>query len=107
MDKYERYKDVPHFDLVKENKTIEIPSIFLFEGGCLELFPFLQACKEYNCTVCFANEDLTVIPNSGTATNMLLSIYATIAENPKFANDYIRYLGAKSFTPEKLKFSKE
>lgn len=26
-----KYKDTPHFDLIKENETITIPSLFMFE----------------------------------------------------------------------------
>lgn len=107
MDKYEKYKDVPHFCLIEQDKTITIPSIFQFTGGAMELFPFLKACEEYNCTVFFENEGLFVKPNYPIEDNVRLSIYASIAENPKIANDYIRYLTIKSFSPEKLEFKKE
>lgn len=100
MTKYEKYKDVSHFDLIEENGTVSILSIFLFQGGCSELFPFLQACKEYNCTVLFENENLTVKPHEkSTEQSMILSIYATIAQSPKIAEDYIRYLSSKMHDP--------
>lgn len=57
------------------------------------MFSFLCACEDYNCTVYFENEDITVIPNDdNSVTNILLTIYAAVASNPKIANDYIRYL---------------
>lgn len=107
MDKYERYKDVPHFDLIEQDKTITIFSIFQFTGGAIELFPFLKACEEYNCAVLFENEEIFIKPNYPIEDNIRLSIYASIAENPKIANDYIRYLTAKSFSPEKLEFKQQ
>lgn len=92
MIRDENLKDVPHFNLIVENEIINIPSVFMFKNGCKELFPFLYACKEYNCTVYFVNENLTVTPYEEVYQNMLLTIYAHIAEYPKIANDYIRYL---------------
>ena len=65
----------------------------MFKKGYEELFPFLYACEEFNCTVYFENEDITVIPNNdNSATRLLLTIYTAIASNPKIANDYLRYL---------------
>lgn len=92
MDKYEKFKDVPHFESIIENGLLNIPSVFVFSGGNMELFPFLAACKELNCTVYFKNEDITVLPESDNFDNVVLSIYAAIAQNPKIAEDYIRYL---------------
>lgn len=92
MDKYERYKNVPHFDLIQENETITIPSIFQFKGGCTELFSFRQACKDFNCTVIFDNENLIMKPDGTGSHSALLSMCALIAEEPKIAEDYIQYL---------------
>lgn len=89
----DRLKDVPHFNIIVENGTIHIPSIFMFEGGCIELFSFLHACRETNCTVIFDNENLTVVPDEVEwAQNLMLSMYAHIAESPTIAEDYMRYL---------------
>lgn len=92
MTKHNRFKDVPHFALIKENGTITIPSVFMFKGGCMELFPFLAACSGYNCTVYFKNEDITVEPKSESLNNVLLTLYMSLVETPKIANDYLRYL---------------
>ena len=92
MDKYERYKNVPHFDLIRENETIVIPSIFQFKGGCTELFSFGMACKEFNCTVRFDNENLTMKPDGSGTPSILLSFYGIIAEDSRIATDYMEYL---------------
>lgn len=92
MEKYERFKDVPHFDLVKENTKINISSIFIFKGGCSELFPFLAACTAYNCEVYFQNEDITVKPTKNMNTQTTLMLYMSLIENPKVIKDYINYL---------------
>ena len=94
-ERYEYFKDTPHFDLVKENETVILPSIFDFEGGYTEIFPFLCACDEYNCTVVFENEDITVVPKD-TNNNLIISIYAMLIENPKPFDDYIRYIYKKN-----------
>lgn len=95
-ERYEHYKDVPHFDLIKENETIILPSIFDFKGGCSEIFSFLAGCKAYNCTVVFENEDITVPPETDIPVTMKLSIYAMLAENSKPFDDYIRYIYKKN-----------
>lgn len=90
------YKGIPHSELVKENETITLFSVFDFKGGVGELFPFLYVCRELNCTVVFENEGIKVSPDDrGSMQNIQLSIYATIASEPKIANDYIKYLSAK------------
>lgn len=93
MEKHSRFKDVPHFTLIKENGTTTIPSVFMFKEGCKELFPFLAACSEYNCTVCFKNEGITVEPKSELFNQVVLTTYMSLVEVPKIANDYLRYLG--------------
>lgn len=90
MDK--KYKDVPHSELICTNGIVHIPSIFMFTGGCDELFPFLYACEKEKCVVVFDNEKITVNQN-GVYENIILSIYASIAENHKVGDDYLRYLG--------------
>lgn len=97
MTKHNRFKDVPHFSLIKENGTITIPSVFMFKKGCKELFPFLAACSGYNCTVYFKNEDITINPDSEGTDKLLLTIYMSLIESPKIANDYLRYLSNIDF----------
>ena len=90
------YKDVPHGELIKENETVTLFSVFDFAGGAEELFPFLYGCKQLNCTVVFENEGVTVRPDGDDGLqNLLLSFYAMIAKEPKIANDYINYLTVK------------
>lgn len=91
------FKEVPRGELIKENETITLFSIFDFNGGAEELFPFLYGCKKLKCTVVFENENITVKPcdENEAHQNLLLSFYAMIAKEPKIANDYIRYLSNK------------
>lgn len=92
--------DLPYADFVKDNETITLRSIFDFTGGCDELFLFLYACEQRNCTVFFKNEEIVVAPKDKDQTNinLLLSMYATLgAKNSKIAKDYIRYLCKISF----------
>lgn len=85
---------VPHNDVIEKDSTIVIPSIFLFEGGAKECYPFLKKCEDNNCTVYFKNEDFTIYPDGqDTIASMKLIIYLTIAERRAFGNDFIRYLG--------------
>ena len=89
------YKDVPRGELIKENETVTLFSVFDFTGGAEELFPFLYGCKQMNCTVLFKNEDITVAPDSGCEQNLVLSFYAAVAKEPKIVKDYINYLTGK------------
>ena len=94
MTKEESLRNVPHFDKIIRDGIVEIPSIFMFKGGCDELFPFLYACRKMNCTVKFANEQIEVKPDCcSRAQDIELSFYAATAKHPKIANDYVRYLG--------------
>lgn len=92
MTNADRFSEVPHYELIQDNGKIHIPSVFMFKGGHEELFPFLFVCRIKNCTVVFDNEDITVAPKEDVFQNFLLSIYAHVAESPKIANDYMRYL---------------
>lgn len=92
MTKYERYKNVPHFDWIEENKSIVIPSIFMFQNN-EEIYPFLEACRAYNCTVFFENEKLIVPPKADTVTRIKLMAYANVASCREIGDAYVRYLG--------------
>ncbi len=87
-----RYDDVPHANIIRDNETIHIDSIFMFTGGAVELFSFLCVCKHRNCTVVFDNEDITVPPKHDTLSSAILTLYISLRENPKPAEDYLRYL---------------
>ena len=95
MTKYERYKwykDFPHVDLIRENETITIPSIFMFNSND-EFYPFLAACKDFNCTVFFENEQLTIPPDGGFEKTIEIFAYTTVMNCRKIGDDYVRYLG--------------
>ena len=79
----------PHSELIRKGETIEIDSVFQFRNGFEELNSFLNACSVANCTVKFLNENITAVPGE---SRMLLTIYATIAADPKIAEDYMLYL---------------
>lgn len=92
MTKYERYKNMPHFDLIEENKLINIPSIFMFTSYD-ELYPFLAACEAYNCKVFFENENITVLPEEDSIEKtMELFAYGVVMSCRKIGDDYVRYL---------------
>lgn len=86
------YKNVPHFDLIEENKPVVIPSIFMFNSN-EELYPFLAACREYNCKVFFENEKLIVSPKDGIETTIKLFAYTTVMSCREVGDAYVRYLG--------------
>ena len=89
-----QYLKVPHSDLIVENGTTNISSVFEICGECDEFFSFLHACSELNCTVVFENEDITIRPGKLEMVDQLrLAAYTQIAQQPKLAEDYIRYLG--------------
>ena len=92
MTKYDKYKDVPHFELIEENKVITIPSLFM-SGSNEELYPFLMACKAYNCEVVFENEELRVSPHVDIETQCELFCYTVVMNCRKIGDDYTRYLG--------------
>lgn len=90
------FKEVPRGELIRENETIKLFSVFDFNGGAEELFSFLFGCKQLNCTVVFENEGITVRPDGDDdMQNLLLSFYAAVAKEPKIAKDYINYLTGK------------
>ena len=92
LSKYEMYRDVPHFDLIRENEPVVIPSIFMFESN-VELYPFLAACEAYNCTVFFENEKLIVPPKEDEVTRVKVLCYAAVMTCREVGDAYVRYLG--------------
>lgn len=88
------FRNVPHWESIVDNGEIKIASIFQFKGGCEELFPFLLECKEHECSVEFENEGIVVDKNGeSNIGDVGLSIYATLANDPKICVDYIQFLG--------------
>ena len=81
-----------HEEVIKENETTVIPSIFMFKGGSEELFPFVHVCKEKNSTLYFENEDITIKPDADVYSNIPLTFYGTIAAYPNVAIQYMRYM---------------
>ena len=92
LSKYEKYKDVPHFDLIGENTPTVIPSVFMFNSSD-ELYPFLAACEAFNSTVFFENEKLIVSPKEDEKTRFELFCYTVVMNCRRIGDDYVRYLG--------------
>ena len=92
MTKYEKYKDVPYFELISENEPVIIPSIFMFTSND-ELYPFLAACETFNCTVFFDNEKIIVPPKMDEGTRLKLLCYSTVMNCREIGDAYVRYLG--------------
>lgn len=90
----ELYKDVPHFELIVKDGRIEIPSIFMFSEGMTKYYAFLQACKEFNCTVYLKNENMTVTPDmeSNIPRNIKEMLYFQMAACPEMVEQYLRFL---------------
>lgn len=95
MKNQDKYRNVPHGELIVENGIITIPSIFMFET-ITQVQSFLHSCKMLNCTVNFKNEGLTATPDNEVKTVYYLAGYGGIMAHPKFAEDYIQYLFHKN-----------
>ena len=91
MKNQERYKNVPHGELIVENGSITIPSIFMFATNT-EMQDFLHSCKMLKCTVCFENEGIIIPPADDGITAARLASYGSVMIFPKTAEDYIKYL---------------
>jgi len=92
MRKADRFKNAPHSELMKQDGEVIIPSIFMLQGGCPELYSMLAVAGSYNCTIVFENENLIVRPKGDALQSMTLIQYAGILENPQCVGDYINYL---------------
>ena len=92
LSRYDRYKNVPHFDLIHENEPVVIPSIFMFTSND-ELYPFLAACKAYNSTVIFENEQLVIPPKDDVNKTLEVFGYTTVMSCREIGDAYVRYLG--------------
>ena len=96
MKTQDKYRNVPHGELIVENGIITIPSIFMFET-ITQVQSFLHSCKMLNCKVNFKNEGMTATPdNYESMVSYYLIGYGGIMAHPKFAEDYIKYLFYKN-----------
>ena len=92
MKNQDKYRNVPHGELIVENGVITIPSIFMFET-ITQVQSFLHSCKMLNCTVNFENEGMAVEPtNLESFLSYYLMGYGAIMARPKFAEEYMKYL---------------
>ena len=92
MKNQDKYKNIPHGELIVENGSITIPSIFMFET-ITQVQSFLHSCKMLNCTVRFENEGMIATPDNYESTiSYQLIGYGGIMAQPKFAEDYMKYL---------------
>ena len=90
----DKYKNIPHGELIVENGSITIPSIFMFDS-ITEMKNFVHSCRMLKCTVHFENEDMTVTPNDDGVIDTRLTSYGCVINFPKSAEDYIKYLFRK------------
>lgn len=92
MKNQDKYRNVPHGELIVENGNITIPSIFMFTTST-EMQSFLHSCKMLNCTVYFENESMKVAPGEHDGhLSARLGTYGFVINFPKAAEDYIKYL---------------
>ena len=91
MKNQDKYKNVPHGELIVENGSITIPSIFMF-NSIIEMKNFLHCCKMLNCIVRFENEDMIITPTDDGVMDAKLASYGCVINFPKAAEDYIKYL---------------
>lgn len=89
----EKYKDVPHYELIKKDGVVIIPSIFMFTGGQMEYYPFLKACSDFNCTVHLQNEGITITPGEDdTVRRIKEMMYFQMAACPEMVEQYLSFL---------------
>lgn len=88
-----RYESVPHFGAIVKDGTVEIPSIFMFEGGETEYYPFLHACREMNCTVHLINENIMIAPGEDDMMRRVKEmLYFQMARSPEMVKQYLDYV---------------
>ena len=82
----------PHGEVIKENATIIVPSIFMLEN-METLFAFLFGCSRNNCTVHFANEDITVNPRKKPQEiQAKLIVYMIVHESKEVVEKIFEYI---------------
>lgn len=106
MNEIGRDRSKVKFGSIVQNGTINIRSVFLFDGGPTELFAFLNECREANCTVVFLNEGIKLEPGWNTGNPdllVLMSTYATLAGAKEIQRQFLRFDRQESL----LKFMEE
>lgn len=89
----EKYKDVPHCELIQKDGVVNIPSIFMFTGLQTEYYPFLYACDAFNCTVHLQNDGITIKPGDDDMVMKLKEmLYFQMAARPEMVEQYLRFL---------------
>lgn len=89
----EKYKDVPHYELIQKDGVVNIPSIFMFTGGMTEYYSFLKACSAFNCTVNLQNEGISIAPNDDDPVRLIKEmIYFQMLTSPEMVEQYLRFL---------------
>ena len=92
MKNQDKYKNIPHGELIVENGNITIPTIFIFATST-EMQNFLHSCKMLNCTVYFENECMKVAPGEHEGImSARLCVYGMVINFPKAVEDYVKYL---------------
>lgn len=84
-------ENTSHFDIIVNDGTVRIPSIFMFEDW-VDLDLFLARARQMNCTVTFENEEIVVDPNNNDSS-IKIGIYKTIIAHKEIVKAYLRYLG--------------
>ena len=89
----EKYKDVPHYELIQKDGVVNIPSIFMFSGGMTEYYSFLKACSDFNCTVNLQNEEISIAPNDDDPVRLIKEmIYFQMASSPELVEQHLRFM---------------
>ena len=83
---------IPHSNLIIPGEHIVLRSLYQFDDA-VEVFAFLEVCREGGCSVHFLNEDISV-DKSGEMNvhRMTIMAYMHLKETPKMVADYIRFL---------------
>ena len=92
MPKHKEHEELAHFDLIRKNETVTIESVFMFNDS-LELYSFLKMCKDYNCTIFFENEGISIPPNVDEVTRFKLFCYNVVLNCREIGDAYVRYMG--------------
>ena len=91
MKTQDKYRSIPHGELIVENGCIVVPSIFMFET-ITQMQNFIHSCKMLNCIVRFENEGMIITPTDNGVMDAKLASYGMVINCPKAAENYIKYL---------------
>lgn len=78
-------------ELIIKNGCLQIDTLLRFEGDNTRVFSFLCLAEKANCTVIFSNENIVIDPKEkkNTETNLLISFYNEMYQNPEILKNYI------------------